>query len=157
MSPPSLASPVEVFVSYSHKDAQLREKLLTHLALLQNQKVISAWYDGKIDPGKEWEPEIYEHLNAARIILLLISADFLASSFCYSKEMTRALERHNLGDARVIPIILRPVDWHSASFGKLKALPTDGKAVTEWTNRDSAWKTVATGIRTAAEGLRAHP
>src|SRR5690349_5863095 len=104
-------APVSVFYSYAHQDEALRQQLETHLSLLRRQGLISEWYDRKILPGAEWVGEIDEHLERASIILLLISADFLASDYCYDKEMTRALERHKQGEARVIPIILRPCDW----------------------------------------------
>jgi hypothetical protein len=63
------------------------------------------------------------------------------------------MKRHADGEARVIPVILRPVDWKGAPFGKLQALPKDAKAVTEWPNRDQAFLDVAQGIRAAAEEL----
>ena len=63
----------------------------------------------------------------------------------------RALERHEGGEAKVIPIIIRPVDWTKAPCAKLQALPPDAKAVTEWENEDSAFANVATGIRSAIE------
>src|SRR2546428_6575835 len=101
-------APVSVVYSYAHADETLRQKLETHLSLLRRQGLISEWHDRKILPGAEWAGEIDEHLERASIILLLISADFLASDYCYDREMTRALERHQHGAVRVIPIILRP-------------------------------------------------
>ena len=124
--------PFEVFISYSHRDREFRDELDKHLANLRRQQVISSWYDGDIAPGSEWQPQIMENLTTAQIILLLISADFMASDFCYSTEMTQAIARHDADQARVIPIILRPVDWKGTPFAKLKVLPTDGKAVTRW-------------------------
>jgi hypothetical protein len=143
---------IAVFFSYSHKDEALRDKLATHLKLLERQGVIQQWHDRQIVAGTEWKGEIDGNLEAAQIILLLISADFLASDYCYDLEMGRALERHDAGSARVIPIVLRSVDnlWQ-APFGKLQALPTDGKAVTLWDNQDAAFADVAKGIRLAAE------
>src|SRR5579871_1216010 len=139
--------PMELFYSYSHKDEELRETLETHLSPLKRQGVIAGWHDRRISAGTEWADQIDEHLNSAQIILLLISADFLASDYCYDKEMTRAMERHEAGAARVIPIILRPCDWHGAPFGKLQALPKDAKPITDWSNRDAAFLDVAQGIR----------
>jgi hypothetical protein len=121
---------IEVFISYSHKDQALREELEIHLSNLKRQDIISSWYDGDITPGAEWEPQIIERLTSAQLILILISADFIHSDFCYSIEMKRAIDRHNVGEARVIPILLRPTDWQGAPFDKLKMLPTDAKAVT---------------------------
>lgn len=140
---------LEVFFSYSHKDQDLRDQLETHLSLLKNQGVVSGWHDRKVIAGTEWAGEIEAHLNTAQIILLLISADFLASSYCYGIEVMRAMDRHNAGEARVIPIILRACDWHNAPFGKLQALPTDGKPISgrSWRNRDEAFLNATQGIR----------
>src|SRR5579864_4070704 len=121
---------LSVFISYSHKDQKLLEELEIHLSNLKRQNIISSWYDGDIVPGAEWENQILEHLKVAQIILLLVSADFMASDFCFSIEMQEAITRHNAGEARVIPILLRPTDWKGAPFAKLKMLPTDAIAVT---------------------------
>ena len=147
--------PLSLFYSYSHKDETLRNDLETHLKLLQRQGVILPWHDRKISAGTEWAGQIDRNLESADIILLLVSADFIASDYCYDLEMKRALERHEAGNARAIPVILRDVDWQSAAFAKLQALPKDGKAVTLWPDRDSAWKDVALGIRKAVEELLA--
>src|SRR5688572_1026460 len=118
---------MKLFYSYSHKDHRLRDKLVSHLSMLRRSKIITEWHDRKITAGTEWKGQIDRHLETADIILLLVTASFLESYYCYDVEMTRALERHDLGQARVIPIILRPVDWKGAPFAKLQALPTDAK------------------------------
>ena len=145
--------PFSVFISYSHRDRELRQELEKHLSNLKRQNVISSWYDGDISPGSEWKPQIIEHLNTDHIILLLISADFLASDFCYSIEMTQAIARHDANQARVLPIILRPTDWKGAPFAKLKILPTDGKPVTRWPTHDDAFEDIVQGIRQAIDEL----
>jgi hypothetical protein len=151
------SAPIKVFYSYSHRDEQLRKELNTHLALLKRTNVITSWDDRDINAGKEWEKEISGHLNRANLVLLLVSADFIASDYCYSIEVECAMERHESGEARVIPIILRPCDWSSAPFGKLQALPRDAKPVTLWANQDEAFLNIAQGIRaTAAEMASIH-
>lgn len=149
----SSPNPVSLFYSYSHKDEPLRKRLETHLSLLQDQKVIRGWHDRCILAGTEWDGAISENLEHAGIILLLVSSDFLASRYCRDVEIKRAMERHESGQTRVIPIILRAVDWHSAPFGKLQALPKDGKPVTSWKNRDEAFSDVARGIKDAVKSL----
>jgi tetratricopeptide (TPR) repeat protein len=151
-----MASTVEIFFSYSHKDEALREELEKQLSLLKRQGFIMGWHDRRIIAGQEWEGEIDTHLNTAQIILLLISPDFMASDYCYDREMQRAMERHEAGEAYVIPIILRPVDWHGAPFGKLQALPKNGKPVTRWSNHDEAFLDVTKGIRAAVENFQAN-
>lgn len=101
------SSNILVFFSYSHKDHNLREQLAAHLSSLRRSGKIAAWHDRQITAGKEWEQEIRHYLDSAQIILLLVSADFMASDYCYEIEMDVAIKRHEAGTARVIPIILR--------------------------------------------------
>ncbi|MBT2337145.1 toll/interleukin-1 receptor domain-containing protein [Variovorax paradoxus] len=144
-----------VFFSYSHKDEELRNQLEAHLALLKNQGLIDAWYDRRIIAGDEVDEAIFSKLETADIILLLISSDFISSPYCFSKEMMRAMERHEAGEARVIPVILRHCEWHSAPFGKLMAAPRDGKPVVSWPDRDEALADVAKQVRRAVEAVAA--
>jgi internalin A len=143
-----------LFYSYSHKDEGLRNELETHLKLLQREGLIDAWHDRKIEAGDEWKRKIDDNLDRADIILLLVSADFIASDYCWDKEMMRALERHEKGDARVVPVIVRDVNWKRAPFAKLQALPENGRAVTKWEDKDSAWRNVADGIERLVEEVR---
>jgi len=156
-SPPATQRAIEVFFSYAHRDEALRNALAEHLCLLERQGIISGWQDRRITGGTEWVGAIDDHLHTAQIILLLISSSFIASDYCYDVELRLAMERHEAGVARVIPIILRPADWHSAPFGKLQALPKDGRPVIRWRNRDDAFLDVARGIRAIVEEMAANP
>ena len=144
---------IEVFFSYSHKDEKMRKRLEAHLSTLKRQNVISGWHDRKIEPGTEWKGQIDEHLDKAEIVLLLISADFLASDYCYDVELNQALARHSAGQTRVIPIILRPCDWTSTRFGKLQALPRDGKPVCNYPTHDHAFNEIVRGISRIVQEL----
>lgn len=142
---------VEVFFSYSHRDETLKDELVKHLSILQRQGIISGWHDRKILAGDEWDHAINQHLDSADIILLLISSDFIASSYCWDVEVIRAMERHTSGTALVIPIILRKVDWTGAPFAKLQALPKNAQPIKSWSDQDEALEDVAQGIRLAAK------
>jgi len=147
---PTSPASIEVFYSYAHEDEELVKQLRKHLSILKRQGVIREWYDREITAGTDWKGQLDEHLNSSGVILLLVSADFLASDYCYDVGMTRALERHDQGQARVIPVLLRKVDgWQGAPFGKIQSLPTDGRPVTSWNDRDEAFADVARGIRQA--------
>jgi len=155
---------LELFCSYSHEDEALLNVLEKHLSTLKRRGYVSTWHDRNISAGKEWESEISSHLNTAHIILLLISADFLASDYCYSIEMKRALERHAAGEARVVPIILRPVHWEDPSLQKLQVLPTNSKPVTTWPmppTYDDAFLDIVRGlekvVKELASSLGDHP
>jgi hypothetical protein len=101
---PAKRAPVEVFYSYAHEDEALRNELEKHLSLLHRLGLISSWHDRQIVAGTNWAKGIDTHLETASLILLLVSADFLASNYCYGIEMNRALERHQMKEARVIPM-----------------------------------------------------
>jgi len=140
-----------VFFSYSHADEGLRDQLEKQLAMLKRQGVIETWHDRRIGAGQNIDHAIDERINRDEIILLLVSPDFIASDYCYEIEMQRAMERHNLGEAIVIPVILRACDWQPSPFGKLNATPRDGKPITQWADVDEAFLQVAKSVRGAAE------
>jgi hypothetical protein len=140
---------IMVFVSYAHEDKALLQALEKHLLLLRDQSLIYDWYEQDINAGIELEAR--RRLDMASIILLLVSPAFIASDYCYRTEMRRAMERHQRGTAFVIPIILRPVEWRGTVLGGLQALPTGGKPITTWSDRDLAFLDVVQGIRRVAE------
>lgn len=150
--PPSV---IKVFCSYSHIDEALRKELEKHIKILERRSLIAVWHDRKIGAGEEWKGAIDEQLDSADVILLLISPDFIASDYCYDLEMGRAMKRHDAGEACVIPVFLRPVNWKDAPFGKLQALPTDAKPVSLWPNQDEAFVIISEGIQRAVETLSA--
>jgi hypothetical protein len=145
--------PLLAFISYSHKDADLKSALVSHLAPLRHRKLVAHWDDGELNAGEEWKKEIFDQLKNAQLILLLISANFIASDFCYGKELRAALRRDRKKTARVIPIILRDCDWQSLPFAKLQAVPKNGKAITSWSNQDEAMTNATQAIGLAAEEL----
>ena len=146
---------VEVFYSYHHKDEKLQQQLEKQLSILRRKKLISTWSSQKLQPGADRLQEINAHLNVADIILLLVSPDFLDSDYCYEVEVRRAIERSQAGEAIVIPVILRPVDWNGTPFSHLKPLPENHKAVTTWRDREQAFLDISLGIRIAAETVSA--
>lgn len=150
-------SPVEIFCSYAHEDEMWQRKLETHLSLLKQQGLISLWHDRLIAPGTDWARTIDSSLEKASIILLLVSANFFASDYSYGIEMKRALERHAAKEARVIPILVRPVDWTDAPFAHLQVLPTHAQPIALWPDQDAALTDVVAGIRRALEELSQLP
>lgn len=142
-------APVRIFYAYARRDEQLRERLEEQLAALRQQGIIEEWHDRQIVPGSEWDQAIGDQLEAADIILLLVSSSFIASDYCRNRETQRALERHRAEEARVIPVILRSCDWKHTPLKDLQALPRDGKPVVEWRPQDRGWLSVAQGIRRA--------
>lgn len=139
--------PIRVFYAYSRDDKRLLKQLRNHLTTFRREGLIEDWHDREIVPGSDWESEISENLEIANIILLLVSSSFLASDYCYNKEMKRALEKHDAGEVTVVPIILRPVVWDETPFRGIQALPDSGKPVITWRVRDEAWADVAQGLR----------
>jgi len=143
---------VNAFISYSHRDEAALERLHVHLATLRREGRINDWFDRMILAGGELDSEIAAHLESCGLFLLLVSPDFLASDYCVDRELDRALERHDAGEARVVPIIVQPCDWKSTSLGRLKALPRDGKPISEWPNDNNAYLDIVEELRRILEG-----
>ena len=151
-----MATPLSVFISYAHEDEIFLEKLRNHLTSLVREQLIAGWHDRMITAGGDWEREIKARLENADIIVLLVSSDFTGSEYCVGTEAALAVERWKANKARVVPVIVRPVDWKrlplgsgssQTSLGLLNALPKDGQPITLWPNEDQAYENVATGLR----------
>ncbi|HEV2988684.1 MAG TPA: toll/interleukin-1 receptor domain-containing protein [Candidatus Angelobacter sp.] len=139
--------PLQVFISYSHQDDQLREKFLAHLSGIRREGLIDAWHDRRISPSGDWAGDIHKHLESAHITIFLVSADFLASDYCNDVEMTRAIERSDAGETRIVPVILKPCDWQTSRFARFQALPKDAKPIVDWPTLDHGFDNVLKGLR----------
>jgi hypothetical protein len=149
-----MSTPIHLFFSYAADDGLLRDELVTQLANLRRQDRIRSFDQRMVGAGQERNAVLAARFEQAQVILLLISPDFMASDYCNDVEVKRAMERHERGEARVVPILVRPCDWVGAPFAKLRALPRSGKAVTSWDDRDEAWLDVVVGIRAAIEEVQ---
>ena len=144
---------LKVFFSYSYKDKKMQVELEKFLYSLKRQYSISSWHNGEIGAGNEWAKEIDTHLSQADIVLLLVSQDFIASDYCYNKEMMRSLERHRKGEACVVPIILRHSTWKETPLRELQALPMGGRPIMSWSDHDKAFLDVAIAIKKVVDRL----
>jgi TIR domain len=143
-------TPVNVFLCYAPQDEELRGELETHLALLKRQGYVRSWSARRIGAGEEWRGAIDRHLEEAEVILLLVSADFLASDYLYDVELRRALERHRTERTKVISILLRPYDYafKDSPLAEIEVvLPRNGVAVTSWPSHDAAFAEIAQELR----------
>lgn len=138
--------PIEIFFSYAHEDEELMNDVRRQLIVEERNGRILKWHDRKILPGTEWQQKIDDRLERAAIILLFMSPHFIESRYCYEIEGQAALHRHETGQARVVPIVLRPCLWNRTPFGKLQALPHDAKPISTWSDRDNACLDVAMGV-----------
>lgn len=146
---------IEVFFSYHPNDSKQRDELGKHLKQMRREKLITDWYMGNVQAGVDEKEEAKKHLDTAHIILMLVSPDFLDSDYHYDVEMARALQRHKVGEARVIPILLRDTTgWDKTDFGGLVRLPRDGRPVSKYADKDEAFANIAREIRRVVEQLK---
>ncbi len=144
--------PSRVFVSYVKADAEFRDAFLKAVVMLKREKRISVFTDAEVIPGEEFAARIRHEMSQADIFVLLVSADFLASESIWDVELATALKRHELGTARVLPILLRPTPFIGEStLNKLQWLPTGREPVTTWESQDAAWVNIAEGLRSALD------
>src|SRR5665213_815088 len=135
------------FISYSHSDEQVVKRLHTHMSQLKREGQLSSWFDGAILVGGSLDDEIGNELKKAEIFLAIISPDYLASSYCYDIEFQEALKLFNMGQLKIVPIIAQPCDWTSSPFGKFKAIPKDGKPISEFMNDNNAYLNIIDELR----------
>lgn len=145
--------PIKIFYCYAREDEALRDRLAKHLETLRREGLIVTWYDRDITAGDDYQQRILLNIETADIFLALISPDFMRSDYCHNVEIRRALDKNILGELRVIPVILRSVDWEDTPLGELQALPKDGKPVMKWKPVDDGWQNVAEGIRKVVKEL----
>lgn len=138
---------VKAFISYSHKDEVYLERLKVHLAQMKREGLINEWTDKEIHAGDSLDDTISNALASSEIFLALVSPDYIASNYCYDKEFETAQKMQEEGKLIIVPIIVEPCDWHKTPYGKLKAVPKDGKAVSEWTNPNNAFLNVIDELR----------
>jgi flagellar biosynthesis GTPase FlhF len=148
-----MSDTIEVFISYSKQDKALRDGLLSHLRPLEGAGIIT-WHDRQILPGTQWDAEIKARLNAADIILLLISADFLATDYCTQVEIPAALQRHKAGEATVMPVILRSCAWKFTPLRDIQAYPEKAKPIVSWEHIDEAYTDVVDSVDLAATKIK---
>ncbi|MCP4692751.1 MAG: toll/interleukin-1 receptor domain-containing protein [Desulfobacterales bacterium] len=135
-----------IFISYSHKDEVWKDRLKTHLKVLELADCISVWDDRKITPSGEWYPEIKDAMEKATVAVCLISADYLASTFCVKEEIPYLLDRRKKQGLAILPVLIRPCLWTIISWiEKTQMLPRDGKTISEdyENNWDAAFTEVA--------------
>jgi hypothetical protein len=144
---------IPIFISYSHKDEDYKDALIEQLSPLRRTGLIDAWEDREIVAGEEWNAAIFENLNKAKIVLLLVSSSFINSSFCMDKELVAAMERHNKGECIVVPIIIRPCDFGDMPFAKFQAVPKNAKPISKWDDEDEAWLDVVKKLKLAIDAI----
>ncbi len=150
-APRTMPQPYKVFTIYAREDAQYLKELRGQLRPLEIGGRIKVWSDSEIDPGVDWEKEIVQNLDTADIILILVSAAYYSSAYIHEKEIKYAILRHEKGEAKVLPIIVRPCSFgDDPVISRLQVLPTDGKPVNDrrhWQERDDAWVDVVDGVK----------
>jgi hypothetical protein len=149
------SAPMNLFYAYASPDARQRDLLEKHLSSLGQRGLLSSWHARAVGPGTGIQNEVSHEVERADVVLLLLSSDFVSSDYCHGPEVRRALERHRSGEARVIPVLLRPCNWKSTPFAGLPALPRDGKPVIRWSNADAAYQAIVAGITAASGGAAA--
>ena len=144
-----LRKPLSAFLSYASANASSRVDLDQQLSGLKRQLALDVWHFGQLTAGTNWDLKIRRQLESADLIVLLVSAPFLASRYCYDVELRRALEKHEVNEALVVPVIIDECDWEHEDFAKIQVLPEGGKPVSLWRPRSKAWKNIVNGLRTS--------
>ena len=155
--PSQPVKPVTLFISYAHEDREYLAMLIKQLSDLKRIGIIQSWHDRMINAGDRWQDEIDQALEEARVIVFLISPDFIASEYINGVEVKRAKERHAQGLARIIPVIVKDVFWEKNPLSIFQALPADDQSIAGASNKDRAFVEVVSGIYKAVKSLMPEP
>jgi formylglycine-generating enzyme required for sulfatase activity len=119
-----------IFISYSHKDEDLKNRLLAQLGILETAGLTSVWDDDRIGAGEDWEDKIAKAMRQARIAILLISANFLSSDFISGQEVPELLRRRRAEGLTIFPVIAKACAWWRVEWlAKLNVRPKNGLPV----------------------------
>ncbi len=147
---------VKVFISYAHTDENFKDGLNKALHALKRNKKISIWEDRQLIAGQSWESELFNKLEESELVLMILSNDYIASEFCYTKEFKKVLDSHNKKTKICIPIIAKYCSWKDLEFGSIQALPKDGKPINTYANEDLAWHEIVEAIKLSIEYFVVH-
>jgi Glycerol-3-phosphate dehydrogenase len=153
---PIASLPLKLFIIYPAREIRMFMHLKVHMSSLLNEDQRLLHLNGVYElPENIYATlSINERIKNADLILLLVSAHFLHYYYYKPVVLQDIIKQQQSMRVRVIPIILRPADWDTTPLGVLNSLPTNGKPITEWRNRDSAFLDVVNGIRAAIDDLR---
>ena len=143
---------MKAFISYSHFDENYLNHLHKHLAQLEREGSINSWTDNEINAGSSIDDEVSDALLNSAMFLALLSPDYIGSKYCYEKEFSKALEMQEREEIIIVPIIVESCDWLNTPFKKFKALPKDGRPISEWSNTNTAFLNIIQNLRTLVKG-----
>jgi hypothetical protein len=135
-----------VYLSYAQKDEALKQEFEDYLLIWQHSGLISGWVERQVQPKQDWSQIVDPHLFAAQLILLLLSPAFLASGYAHGAEVREAFVRRDQGKARVIPVLLYPVNVQGFLFEAIQHIPRQ-MPVSSWSERSKAWQSIDWDIR----------
>ncbi len=144
---PPITDKINLFIAFSEADTEVKDELVEHLGFLRREGQIEVWHKQLIGAGENLEDKQKEALQKAQIILLLISSDYISSDEAFENEVKPAIERHQQGQSKVIPVIVRDCLWKTGMLSQLSPLPVGGKSVNQWQDRDAAFKNIVSEIQ----------
>ncbi len=151
-----MSGQLKIFLSYSHRDKEQKDLFLTHFSSIARTENVSIWTDVQIDAGTQWDEVISGQLCSADIVILLVSANFIASEYIYNKELAKALELQEANKVWIIPVMLSNCSVTDMKLSAIQTLPTDPRFVEAWTNQNDAWVNVVEGIRKSIKKIIEH-
>jgi hypothetical protein len=147
-----------LFVSYSHRDADLQEEFKRHLDGRASGRNIEWWSDKRLPPGCDWNTEIEDAINKSSVAACLLTENFFGSNFIKDKELPYLLNRAEEKRLVVIPVIVRPAAFKSSPLARYQAWPDPSTPIVDMTEgqRHQFWESLIEEIErqmvTAAPG-----
>ena len=151
-APAARDGPALLVIASAAKDKRWRDALISHIKPLSDRGIVRIWHSDMIHPGADVLVARKDYLARAHIVVLLLSADFMSSSFCSAGDLYMVLDRQQRGNARVIPVQVRACDLADTPLMGVQVLPRDGRPIEVWAHPDDAWSDVARSVRALVRG-----
>ncbi len=148
----------QVFISYSHADAQYLKRLRVHFTPLERDYSIKVWSDEKIRVGQQWREEIEKALEQTAVAILLVSADFLASDFIVKKELPPLLDAAQSEGVSILCFILSHCSFNSTLLAKYQTVNDPTKPLTSLnkkSKREELWVDLVQKTTQALDNFKA--
>jgi uncharacterized protein (TIGR02145 family) len=147
----------DILLVYADEDLQMAQELLDHMKVFERSYAARFFHEAAFEPGVDIEQAYQAAMHKADIVMLLLSADFMASDSCYAR-MLHALGLHQQGQTLAFPVLLRDCAWHDTPIAVLPPQPHTEKSINSenWSSADEPYQLIMAALRPMVQSLSGH-
>lgn len=145
--------PLRILIAYAPEDSTWIERFHAHISVLQASYPSHQWYNCELRTESAAIQLAETYFNTADLIILFMSADFLALNRYYEHSIEHIMKRSNAEETRLIPVLLRSIYWNASPLSRYQPLPSNGQFINQWPDHDAAFTHVVQQLGAVIETL----